>query len=117
MGGVSFRTNDRTIHEQGVERREPIRKVYRDGLIDRNKPRGEHDYSRNIFFFDPRPDVFNEGKKKKREKKIRDSVTTVAAVIGKFDREGKQGGGGNSWRENLVCRPELAITRINFAPA
>lgn len=91
MGGVSFSTNDRTIHEQGVERRKPIRKVYRDGLIDRNKLGGEHDYSRNIFFFfDPWPDVFNEGKKK-REKKIRDSVTTVAAVIGKFDREGKQG--------------------------
>lgn len=117
MGGVSFRTNDRTIHEQGVERREPIRKVYRDGLIDRNKPRGEHDYSRNIFFSTHGQTFSTKEKKKKREKKIRDSVTTVAAVIGKFDREGKQGGGGNSWRENLVCRPELAITRINFAPA
>lgn len=69
------------------------------------------------FFFRPTARRFQRRKKKKRKKKIRDSVTTVAAVIGKFDREGKQGGGGNSWRENLVCRPELAITRINFAPA
>lgn len=89
------------------------------GRVNRSKQAARRTrlFEKYFFFFSTHGQTFSTKEKKKREKKIRDSVTTVAAVIGKFDREGKQGGGGNSWRENLVCRPELAITRINFAPA